>query len=117
MPISLQQTARFQIKRWIASTGITQTTLGERIRRNQAWMSRYLGGDIDADVDTLQQIAEVFGHTLAQLLDIPDDPHEASLLAEYRALRAEVRPLAIQVLREMARGRGASPRGPGRSRG
>ena len=114
MPISLQQTARIQIRRWIASTGITQTLLGERIHRNQAWMSRYLGGDIDADVDTLQQIAEVFGHTLAQLLDIPTDPHEAQLLAEYRALRPEARVLVIRMLGEMTRSR--SPRGRGPSR-
>jgi len=103
MPPTLQQIARAQIKRWIGSTGITQTALGERIRRNQAWMSRYLGGDIDADLDTLDQIANVFGHRLTQLLDVPTDPEEAALIAAYRALRAEVRPLALRILQEMTR--------------
>jgi transcriptional regulator with XRE-family HTH domain len=113
---TLQQQARAQIRRWIHSTGITQTALGERIKRNQAWMSRYLGGDIDADLDTLQQIAEVFGHNLTQMLDVPTDPDEAALIAAYRALRAEARPAALRVMQEMARGRTPAARGSGRFR-
>jgi transcriptional regulator with XRE-family HTH domain len=116
MPPTLQQAARHQLTRWISSTGITQRALGERIGRNQVWVSKYLGGDLDADLETLQQIARVFGHTLTQLLDFPTDPEEETLITLYRALRPEARPVAIQVLQEMARGRGPKPRASKRSR-
>jgi transcriptional regulator with XRE-family HTH domain len=113
---TLQQQARNQIRHWIRSTGITQTALAERIKRNQAWMSRYLAGDIDADVDTLQQMAEVFGHNLTQMLDVPTDPEEAALITAYRALRPDARLPALRVVQEMARGRTPAARGSGRSR-
>ena len=116
MPPSLQDTARGQIKRWIASTGITQATFGERIGRNQVWVSKYLKGEIDADIDTLHQMAQVFRHTLTQALDFPADPDEEALITLYRALRPEARRLAFQWLQEMGRGRGTKPRSPKRPR-
>jgi transcriptional regulator with XRE-family HTH domain len=112
-PQTLQQKARAQIRRWIASTGITQTALGDRIQRNQAWMSRYLGGDIDADLETLQQMAEVFNHSLISLLQLPADPEEAELIAAYRALRPESRALALTLLKDWSRAR-TRGRGPSR---
>jgi transcriptional regulator with XRE-family HTH domain len=117
MPLSLQDTARAQIKRWIASTGITQTDFGDRIRRNQVWVSKYLKGEFDTDLETLQQMARVFGHTLTQLLDFPSDPEEEAVITLYRALRPEARRLAFGMLQEMTRGRGPKPRAPRRSRG
>lgn len=116
MPPSLQETARAQIKRWIASTGITQQTFGERIGRNQVWVSKYLKGEFDADLETLHHMAQVFRHTLTQLLDFPADPDEEALITLYRALRPEARRLAFQVLQEMARGRGPKSRSPKRPR-
>lgn len=112
MTATLDEQARSQIKKWIDSTGITQTALADRIGRNQAWMSRYLAGDFDADLTTLQKMAEVFGHPLTALLGLPKDPEEATLIAAYRALRPEARPLALRVLQEMSRsrGRGRSPK-------
>ena len=116
MPLSLQDTARAQIKRWITSTGITQAAFGDRIRRNQVWVSKYLKGDFDTDLETLQQMAQVFGHTLTQLLDFPADPDEDAVITLYRALRPEARRLALQLLQEMSRGRGPKPRAAKRSR-
>jgi transcriptional regulator with XRE-family HTH domain len=113
---TLQQVARTQIRRWIRTTGITQTALAERIKRNQAWMSRYLGGDIDTDIDTLQEMATVFGHTLTQMLDMPSDPDEAVLILEYRALRPEARSAVLRVIQEMNRGQGPTGRGSRPSR-
>src|SRR4029077_2246017 len=91
MPLTLDELARGRIKAWISSTGITQVNLGERISKNQAWMSRYLGGEFDADLETLQKMAKVFGHSLSALLDAPTDPEEAKLLDAYRALTPEGR--------------------------
>jgi transcriptional regulator with XRE-family HTH domain len=116
MPPSLQETARTQIKRWIVSTGITQVAFGERIGRNQVWVSKYLKGEFDTDLETLQQMAQVFRHTLTQLLDFPSDPDEEALITLYRALRPEARRLAFQMLQEMGRGRGVKPRSPKRPR-
>lgn len=112
MSQTLDELARNQIKRWIESTGITQTTLSVRIGRNQAWTSRYLGGEFDADLETLQKIALVFGHSLTTLLDIPKDPEEAALTMAYRALTPDARRLALDLLLDWSRARG---RGRGRS--
>lgn len=116
MPPSLQDTARVQIQRWIRSTGITQAAFGERIGRTQVWVSKYLKGEFDADIDTLQQMAQVFRHSIPQLLDFPSDPDEETVLTLYRALRPEVRRLTVELLREMGRGRGPKPRSPTRPR-
>jgi transcriptional regulator with XRE-family HTH domain len=112
MPLTLDQIARTQIRRWIQSTGITQTALAERIGRNQAWMSRYLGGEFDADLVTLNQIATVFDHTITALLQVPEDPDIARLVMNYRALRPEARAILLGVAEEMSR----ATRTPGRSR-
>ncbi len=111
MAQTLQELARTQIKQWISSTGITQTDLASRMNRNQAWMSRYLSGDIDADLDTLHQMAQVFGHTIASLVNMPTDPEEAALIKAYRGLRPETRPLILQILQEFGRPRRGGRRG------
>ena len=116
MPLSLQDTARAQIKRWITSTRLTQTAFGERIGRTQVWVSKYLGGEIDTDVETLQQMAQVFGHTLTQLLDFPADPEEEAVITAYRALSPELRTAVLRVLQAMTVNRGPKPRAAGRSR-
>lgn len=116
MPLTLDEQARTQIKKWIEGTGITQTELSVRIGRNQAWVSRYLKGDqYDADLETLNKIAAVFGHTLVQLLQLPAHPEEAALISSYRALRLEARKHVLGLVQELARAKGKS-RGPGRSR-
>lgn len=110
MPVSLDQLARERIKAWIASTGVTQGNLAERIGRNQAWMSRYLAAEYDTDLETLQKMARVFGHSLTALLESPTDPDESKLLNAFRALRPEARLIALNLLLDWSR-----PRGRGRS--
>jgi transcriptional regulator with XRE-family HTH domain len=111
MAQTLDELARTQFKKWIESTGLTQTELAARVGRNQAWMSRYLHGHFDADLETLQKMAKVFGSSLAQVLQVPSDPEEAALIAAYRALRYDSRKIALEMLQDWSR-----PRGRGRSR-
>ena len=111
MAQTLDDVARNQIRKWILSTGITQVALAARVGRNQAWMSRYLGGAFDADLETLQKIAQVFGHTLTSMLEVPKDPEEAAIVSAYRALRPQARVIALHLLQDWSRARG-----PGRSR-
>lgn len=111
MAHTLDQLAREQIRRWIHSTGITQTTLSERIGRNQAWMSRYLAAGFDADMDTLEKMARVFGHPFTALFNLPVDPDESALITAYRALPPQARKIAINLLQDWSRARG-----PGRSK-
>lgn len=110
-PPTWQNIARKQVKQWIASTGITQTQVCAAIGRNQPWLSRYLAGGIDADLDTLASIAKVFDHSLFALLSVPADPDEALLIGLYRAVNPEARKHVLALLRELNRGRS-----PGRSR-
>ncbi len=114
MPQTLDQVARDRIKAWIASTGVTQTELAERVGKNQAWMSRYLSGEFDADLETLQKMARTFGHSLSALLDTPADPVEARWMEYYRALPVTARTIAMNLLENWSRPRG---RKGGRSRG
>jgi len=92
--------ARKRLREWQKSSGMTQAALGEAIGRNQAWVSRYFDGEFDADLETLEALAGVFGHTLSELLDLHDDEREAELLERFRALRPDARALALQVLKE-----------------
>jgi len=113
MPLTLDQVARDRIKHWIASTGVTQVELSTRIGKNQAWMSRYLSAEFDADLETLQKIARAFGHSLGVLLDEPAaDPVEARVLQLYRSLPIHSRGILVNLLEAWAR-----PRGRKRARG
>src|SRR4029453_11409256 len=98
-----QQIAPSRIKHWIASTGTTQTYICAVIGRNQPWLSRYLSGAIDADVDTLVALAKVFDHSLFALLAIPAGPDDAAVITAYRALRPQARKVALAMLKEMSR--------------
>jgi transcriptional regulator with XRE-family HTH domain len=98
VPPSRDQQARERIRTWVAATGVTQTDLAERIGRNQAWMSRYLKGEFDADLRTLEQMAEAFGFTLTALLDLPTDPFEGRVLEEVRALPPKARTILLDLL-------------------
>lgn len=105
MAQTLDEVARGRIKAWINSTGVTQTLLAERIGKNQAWMSRYLSAEFDADLETLQKIAKVFGHNLTALLDAPTDPNEATLIEAYRAMHADDRALGLALFQKLSRPR------------
>lgn len=92
--------ARARVAHWLAASKMTQTALAERIGRNQAWMSRYLDGEFDTDLETLDRLAQVFGHTLFELLDASVDPTEAEVIERWRALRPSGRQIVLDVLRE-----------------
>jgi transcriptional regulator with XRE-family HTH domain len=94
---TLDEQARKRIKSWLETTGQTQTWLAERIGRNQPWMTRYLRGEFDADLETLQKIAREFGHPLSALLDLPAaDPAETRLVTAWRRLSREGRDLILR---------------------
>lgn len=98
----LGELARRRIVAWMdANPKITQTTVARAVGLTQAWVSRYRSGDQDADVDQLAAMAEVFGHTINELLDLRPDPKERELLDAFRALRPEARALAIEMLKAM----------------
>jgi transcriptional regulator with XRE-family HTH domain len=98
VPQSLDQQARERIRSWISTTGVTQAQLGERIGRTQAWMSRYLKGEFDADLTTLDRMAQTFGFSIAGLLNLPSDPFEARLIEEVRALPPKTRQTVLELL-------------------
>jgi hypothetical protein len=107
----LQELARKRLIQWMdANQKITQTDIGRAIGHNQAWVSKYRRAELDADVDELDAMAKVYGHTLMELLDLRPDPKERDLIDAYRRLRPEARTLAVQMLESMtpppvARGR------------
>lgn len=99
----LQDMARKRLIQWMdANPKITQTEIGRAIGHNQAWVSKFRLGTMDADIDDLDGMARVFGHTLTELLDLRPDPKERELVEAYRKLRPEARGLAVQVLENMS---------------
>jgi transcriptional regulator with XRE-family HTH domain len=106
VPTPIDEIARQQIRQWLRSTGTTQVAFAEQIDRNQEWVSRYLNGNFDADLPTLQRMAGVFGHNLATLFgSLPTDPDESALLRMFRELRPEDRKLQLSLLRSWTRAR------------
>jgi len=102
-PQTLQQLARNRIRYWLQSTEITQRDLCESIGQSQSWLSRYLHGKLDADVDILAKMAAAFGHSICALLTSPVDPAEAKLIEQYRAMPASSRTLLSAVLADWSR--------------
>lgn len=86
MPPTLDQIARDRIKTWIATTHTTQSTLAERIERDQPWVSHYLAARVDADLETLRKMAEVFGRQFQDLFSQPSHPRMAKFFDDYSAL-------------------------------
>lgn len=84
-----------------ANPKITQTEVGRAIGHNQAWVSKFRLGQMDADIDDLDGMARVYGHTLIELVDLRPDPKERALIEAYRALRPEARELAVKMLEAM----------------
>lgn len=99
----LQDLARARLVQWMdADPKKTQTDIGRAIGHNQAWVSKFRLGAMDADIDDLAGMARVFGHTLAELLDLRPDPKEADLLEAYRTMPEPHRAAAITALQAMA---------------
>lgn len=99
---SLSELARQRIVAWMAANPrITQTMIAASVGVSQAWVSQYKSGDQDADIDQLDAMARVFGHTLTELVDLRPDPRERALVDAYRQLRPEARDLAVKMLEAM----------------
>lgn len=98
----LQDLARKRLIQWMdANPKITQTEIGRAVGHGQGWVSKYRRGEQEADIDDLDGLARVFGHTLSELIDLRPDPKERALLDVYRQLRPETRALAVQMLQSM----------------
>src|SRR5262245_11050000 len=97
--MALDKLARERIRQWMRMTGITQEELADRLGKTQAWVSRYLAGGMDADLETLQEMASLFGHGLHALLDLPQNPDEQFILERYRALPEDSRAALLQLLK------------------
>lgn len=99
---SLAELARQRIAAWMAANRrLTQMDVAKAVGVSQSWVSQYKSGDVDADIDQLDAMARVFGHTLIELLDLRPDPKERDLLDAYRAIEPAKRPLALEVIRAM----------------
>jgi transcriptional regulator with XRE-family HTH domain len=113
--VSMDDHARATIKRWMHGTGATQATLAQRIGKTPGWVSRYLLGDYNADLETLRAIAEAFGHPFCGLFDevTSTDAAATRLVSAWRALPSEARTMVIDVVDLWARPY-RSKRGPKR---
>lgn len=99
----LLELARTRLSQWMdANPKITQTTVARAVGVTQGWVSRYKSGNQEADLDQLDAMARVFGHTLQELLDLRPDPKERELIDAYRKLSPQNRALAIQALQAMS---------------
>lgn len=99
---SLADLARRRITAWMESNRqITQAKVAEAVGVSQSWVSLYKSSGVEADLDQLAAMAEVFGHTVNELLDLRPDPKEQALVEAFRALPPEKRDLAIRMLDAM----------------
>jgi transcriptional regulator with XRE-family HTH domain len=89
---------------------ITQEHVAKAVGVSQSWVSQYKSGDVDADIDQLDAMARVFGHTLNELFDLRPDPKERDLIDAYRAIEATKRPLAVDVVKALVTAPPAPPR-------
>ena len=109
----LMELARQRLVQWMAANPqITQVAVGRAVGHHQVWVSRFKTGAQDASIDELEAMARVYGHTLAELLDLRPEPKERALIDAYRKLRPDARALAVQMLEQMV-----PPTARGRSRG
>lgn len=63
--LSLDDEVRIKVKRWILASGFTYASIATRIGKDQSWLSRYMLGDRDADLTTLDALARLFGQASA----------------------------------------------------
>lgn len=99
----LADLARQRIVQWMeADPRITQVTIAKAVGVSQSWVSQYKSGDVDADLDQLDAIAQVFGHTLHDLVDLKPSINEGNLLGAFRQVPPERRAFVIEVVRQLA---------------
>jgi transcriptional regulator with XRE-family HTH domain len=98
---TLDEIARQRIRGWLSATSTTQAALADRIGKTPAWMSRYLLGEFNADLETLRAIAHVFSLSVSALFDSPSDPDDRLLLEAFHGLRPDGRQILLQLARHM----------------
>jgi transcriptional regulator with XRE-family HTH domain len=106
----IDDTARRRVRAWMAARRVTKTKIAQVAGRTQAWASRWLAGDFDAQLDDLAKIAAHFGQPIAALFDQRPDPAEAELVELYRGLPPERQTLALDLLRDWSASSGATVR-------
>jgi transcriptional regulator with XRE-family HTH domain len=63
----LSELARKRLVQWMdGHPSISQTEIGRAIGHGQGWVSKYRRGEQEADIDELDGMARVFGHTLTE---------------------------------------------------
>lgn len=81
--------ARTRIEKWRRAQGMSQTELAKRIGRRQSWLSRYLAGEFETDLNTLNMLATVLDRPLVALFEMQPqsaDPRLINLIELYKAL-------------------------------
>lgn len=87
----------------------TQAAIGDAIGRTQTWVSHYLSGRHDVDLDTLARLCAFLRIDLASLLTERGelrhtvDPSLAELLTLFESVTPEERDTVLDVLRVLAR--------------
>lgn len=69
---STQEAATTAIRLHLAARNKTQSWLAEKLKRSVFWIGRRMSGDVLFDSNTLDEIARVFGVTVAELLSAAD---------------------------------------------
>lgn len=96
--------ARKRLTAWKdANPDLGQRPLAAAVGHGQSWVSNYFGGSQQANIDELAAMAATFGHTLYELLDVPDSNDlERELIEQFRALPIPARKAVVTLLPHMA---------------
>lgn len=99
----LVEQARARLARWLEGhPALDQRVLARAAGHQQGWVSNYFAGRQQADVDEMEAMARVLGHTLNELFDLREHPQEQLLLDLFRALPEAKREFAIQMLQQIS---------------
>lgn len=97
---TLQNIARAHVRRLIDGHRVPMAAVSEAIGQKPNWVSRYLSGQFDADLDQLAAIAEFFKIRFSDLLNVPPPTvDDGELWQLYGALPAEKQAVVLQVVR------------------
>lgn len=121
--LSLDDQVRIKIKRWILASGKTQVEIAAAIGHDRSWLSRYMSGEYDADLTTLEALAQLFGQSIATLFLPPGkavtvlNDDETRLIENCRASPPRSRQTLLAVSEETSKpARLQTPNRPPRAR-
>ncbi|MBO7673659.1 MAG: helix-turn-helix transcriptional regulator [Atopobiaceae bacterium] len=89
------------IKRLREERGLSKTDLGDLIGTSHTAIYQYEAGQIVPRMNKIQQLADVFGVSVFELLGKKSDPHEmtaaeVALIANYRKMNAKGRNMLFE---------------------